>query len=308
MEITLLLIEQIIVLFLMMACGYGVVKAGVCKSSDSHILSVLCVNLITPLTIINAFQVEYSPQIRNGFLLALLSAVLIHIFLVVVVEILGKVFHLDGVEKISLAYSNAGNLIIPLVTSILGSEWVIYASAFMMVQLLFFWTHGQSTLLEETKFDLKKVITNINIIAIFVGALFFVLHIQLPSVLGTAVKNIAGMIGPISMIMLGMIFAGTDLKKIFVNKKIYLIVFLKMIVTPATIILAIKFSGMASWVANGTTILFISILATTTPSATSVTQVAQLYDRRPDYAAAINIATTVTCLVTMPLMTMLYYL
>ncbi|MCF0114344.1 MAG: AEC family transporter [Erysipelotrichaceae bacterium] len=308
MEITLLLIEQIVVLFLMMGCGYLLVKAGKAKTSDSHILSVLCVNLITPLVIINAFQVDYSDEIRNGFLLALFAAVLISIFLVITVEVLGRVFKLNGVEKASLGYSNAGNLIIPLVTSILGPEWVIYASAFMMVQLLFIWTHGQSCLLEETKFDLKKIITNLNIISIFVGVILFVFQIKLPGVVGTAVKNISGMIGPISMIMLGMIFAGTDLKKVFTNKKIYLVVFLKMIVTPTIIILAVKYSGMANWVSNGVTVLFISILATTTPSATTITQLAQLYNRQPDYAAAINIATTIVCLVTMPLMTMLYYL
>lgn len=308
MEITFLLIKQIIVLFLMMACGYMIVKSGKAKASDSHILSVLSINLIQPLVIINSFQISYSDEIRNGFLLALLSALLIHIFLLIVVTVIGNVFKLDGVEKASLCYSNAGNLIIPLVTAILGDEWVVYASAFMMVQMIFLWSHGQSIILEEKKFDLKKVITNLNIISIFVGIFFFLCQIKLPGVLATTVKNISGLIGPISMIMLGMIFAGTDLKQVFSNKKVYLVTFLKMIVTPAIIILAIKYSGMANWVSNGVTVLFISILATTTPSATSVTQIAQLYNRKPDYAAAINIATTVACLITMPIMTMLYYL
>lgn len=46
-----------------------------------------------------------------------------------------KVLKLDGVEETSLIYSNAGNLIIPIVTAILGKEWVIYTSAFLSVQL-----------------------------------------------------------------------------------------------------------------------------------------------------------------------------
>jgi predicted permease len=45
-----------------------------------------------------------------------------------------------------------------------------------------------------------------------------------------------------------------------------------------------------------------------TPSATTVTQMAQLYDREVSYATAINTVTTLVCLVTMPLLTMLYYL
>ena len=37
-------------------------------------------------------------------------------------------------EQASLIYTNAGNLIIPLVTAVLGPEWVIYSSMFQLVQ------------------------------------------------------------------------------------------------------------------------------------------------------------------------------
>lgn len=55
-----------------------------------------------------------------GFLLALLAAVLIHVILFFLCWILGKFLEFNSVEKASLIYSNAGNLIIPLVTSVLG--------------------------------------------------------------------------------------------------------------------------------------------------------------------------------------------
>ena len=43
---------------------------------------------------------------------------------------------LSGIEKASLIYSNAGNLILPLVPAILGEEWLIYASAFILVLVI----------------------------------------------------------------------------------------------------------------------------------------------------------------------------
>ena len=49
-------------------------------------------------------------------------------------------------------------------------------------------------------------------------------------------------------------------------------------------------------------------MATMTPAATTITQMAQLYDKEVSYATAINTITTIVCLVTMPLLTMLYYL
>lgn len=58
--------------------------------------------------------------------------------------------------KASLIYSNAGNLIIPIVTSVLGPEWVIYTSGFISVQVILIWTHCKMLLCGEKKADLKK--------------------------------------------------------------------------------------------------------------------------------------------------------
>ncbi len=104
-----------------------------------------------PCVIISSFQVEYQPEILNGLLLALAASALLHLVLIVVVGFLGKVLKLDGVEETSLIYSNAGNLIIPIVTAILGKEWVIYTSAFLSVQLFLLWSHAKMKLCGEKR-------------------------------------------------------------------------------------------------------------------------------------------------------------
>jgi predicted permease len=53
-------------------------------------------------------------------------------------------------------------------------------------------------------------------------------------------------------------------------------------------------------------ILLISFLATMTPSAATIMQLAQVYDTEVDYSVAINILTTLAACVTMPLFVMLY--
>ena len=303
-----LLGQQIIQLFLMMFCGFLLVRLNVLKASDSKTLSVLVVYLICPCTILNAFQIEYTPEAAANFMLAVGSAVVIHILLFVIVYALSTVFHFTSIEKASMIYSNAGNLIIPLVTAILGEEWVLYASAFMVVQLFILWTQGKSMVEGKKGSDLKAIVTNVNLIACVIGLVLFLLHIQLPSLLKSTVKTLGSTVGPVSMIMLGMILAGTDILSMAKGKRIWVITFLKMIAVPAAVLLIMKFSGLAKLTPQGQTILYISLLATMTPSATTVTQMAQLYDRDVSYATAINTITTLVCIATMPLMTMLYYL
>lgn len=304
--IAILLAEQLVSLFLIMALGFILVKAKIVKSRDSKTLSLISVYLIMPCVVINAFQIDYSKEIRDGFLLALLAAVLIHLLLFLICGILKKPLHLTSVEKSSLIYSNAGNLIIPLVTSILGSKWVIYSSAFLCVQTVLLWTHAQSVMQGKTVFNWKKLLQNVNLIAIIVGAFLFFFHIKLPIILSETVTSIASLIGPVSMIMLGMLLTEVDWKALFLSKRIYFMAALKMLVLPTIMVVFLRLFAHHCPVTNASTILLISLLATITPSATTITQMAQIYDNHPDYASAINVFTTVVCIVTMPVMVFFY--
>ena len=304
--ITLQLLQQIVVFFLMMACGFLVVKRGLIDAKSSRTLSVICIYIIMPCVMINAFQIEYSKSIRDGFLLAVAAAVLIHIFLLVFVRIIGKPLKLSVVEKASIIYSNSGNLVIPMVTVVLGEKWVIYASAFLSVQMILMWTHGESLMEAKAGVNWKKILCNINLIAIIIGIILFFARIRLPVVIGNTMSQISATLGPVCMIMLGMTMTEVNWKEIFSHSRIYLITALKMIVTPLFVLLLLKYSPLASMVKDGQTILLISLMAVITPSATTVVQLAQLYDEEPVYASTINVMTTIVSIVTMPLMVMLY--
>lgn len=304
--ITLQLLQQIVVFFLMMACGFLVVKRGLIDAKSSRMLSVICIYIIMPCVMINAFQIEYSKSIRDGFLLAVAAAVLIHIFLLVFVRIIGKLLKLSVLEKASIIYSNSGNLVIPMVTVVLGEKWVIYASAFLSVQMILMWTHGESLMEAKAGVNWKKILCNINLIAIIIGIILFFARIRLPVVIGNTMSQISATLGPVCMIMLGMTMTEVNWKEIFSHSRIYLITALKMIVTPLFVLLLLKYSPLASMVKDGQTILLISLMAVITPSATTVVQLAQLYDEEPVYASTINVMTTIVSIVTMPLMVMLY--
>ena len=234
------------------------------------------------------------------------AAILIHIFLLVFIQIIGKPLKLSVVEKESIIYSNSGNLVIPLVIVVLGEKWVIYASAFLSVQMILMWTHGQSLMESKAGVNWKKILCNINLIAIILGIVLFFTQIRLPVILGNAMSQISATLGPVCMIMLGMTMTEVDWKDIFSHSRIYLITILKMVVTPLIILLLLKYLPVASLVKDGKTILLISLMAVITPSATTVVQLAQLYDQDPVYASTINVMTTLVSIITMPLMVMFY--
>ena len=302
----LILIEKIISLFFIMLLGVLLVKSRILNAQDRRILSALCIYLIMPCVILEAFQVDYTEEIRNGLMLAVVAALLIHVLWLGLVQAAGFLFHLDAVEKTSVMYSNAGNLIIPLVTAMLGQEWVIYSSAFVSVQLFWMWSHGKMVLCGEKKIEVKKVITNINMLAVFAGIILFIFQIHFPKPLDDSLSSVGQMVGPVAMLVTGMLIGNMNLKGILAYKRIWLTTFLRLIIFPVAALLLLKFSGMASFAKDGKEILLISLLATMTPSASSITQMAQIYGKDADYASAINVVTTFLCVVTMPVMTALY--
>nr|WP_314464413.1 AEC family transporter [uncultured Clostridium sp.] len=304
--ISLLLMKQIMELFIAMLMGVLLVKKNLLKPSESKSLSVVVIYLVMPCVIINAFQIKYTDNIRNGLILAFVAAILIHIVLLILVQAFGTILKFDSVEKASIIYSNAGNLIIPIVTYVLGKEWIIYSSAFISVQLILVWTHGSILLGTDRKIDLKKIILNINVIAIIIGILLFFAGVHLPDIISNTIESVGNMIGPICMIIAGVLIGGMNFRKIFAYKRVYMITFFRMIFFPLIIMVMLKYSGLINSVPNGKTILLISLLASITPSASVVTQMAQLNGGDADYASVINVITTIVCIVTMPIMVWMY--
>ena len=306
MHISILLMEQIIQLFLMIFMGFLIVKAKLLNSEDSKILSIIVLYLIIPCVIINAFQVDYTPQTVKGLLIALVGSVMTQVILLIVVSILGRVFHLNEVEVASIYYSNSGNLIVPIVMFILGKEWVLYGCVFMSVQLVFIWTHCKKIISRESTYDWRKIVLNINMISIAIGIVLFLTRIHLPAIINNTLSAVGSMIGPASMIVTGMLFAGMDFKQIFASKRVYFVTFLRLIVVPAIALVLIKFSYLASLSSNGPKIMLIVFLAIITPSASTVTQMCQVYGNDSQYASAINVVTTLLAIITKPLMVMLF--
>ena len=166
--------QQIAELFLMILMGYVIVKARLLKGEDSKVISKIVLYLIIPCVIINAFQVDYTSEKVQGLLLAFAASVMLQVVLLVIVWTAGRLMGLNEVEKASVYYSNAGNLIIPIVTFVLGKDWVLYGCVFMSVQIVFIWSHGKCVLSrEQGNIDWKKIVLNVNMIAVFLGIFLF---------------------------------------------------------------------------------------------------------------------------------------
>lgn len=304
--ISILLLKKILSLFVMILCGFVLVKIGLLKYEDSKTLSTISIYLITPCVIFSSFSIECTPEVRTGVLLAFLAAALVHVLMIFMDWLLDKAIGLEPVEKASIVYSNAGNLIIPLVTALLGREYVIYSISFVAVQLLLMWSHGKAIICKDEGFDIIRILKNVNMISVILGILIFITGFRFPMPVMDAMESIADMIGPAAMLVIGMLIGNTNLKQMFSYHRAWLIIAMRLCIVPLGCLGLLWLSGLTGMSSLGGNILMCTMLAVSAPSACNVTQMALIYGENADYANTINIFSTLLCVVTMPLMIGLY--
>ncbi len=309
MEMALILFNRLLALFAIILLGFATVRFGLIKSNEIKSLSMLSLYIVCPFAVMNAFEVNPTPEIMGGMLLAVAFAVLTHVIFIAAMYLLKKPLKLSDIERGSVIYSNAGILTIPLVTAMLGPEWVIYTCAFNFVQIFLQWTHLISLITGENRINLKKIVFNPNIIAICTGAVIFFTGFRFPGPIDSAVDMISAMIGPVGMLITGMMIGGMQLKKVFSYRRSWLVLSLRLLIMPLIMALIAK-CGLASLVSNGETILMISLLAVSGPVGATVMQMAQLYNDQEtaEYASALNVISMLLCAITMPVIIAIYYL
>jgi len=305
----LILFNKLLSMFMMIAVGWIFVRSGILKSQESKALSLLSLYVVCPVAIMNAFEVEPTSEVISGLLLAVFFAVLTHVVFIVGVKLLQRPLKLNEIDRASVIYSNAGMIAIPVVTAILGPEWVIYTCAYNAVQLCLLWTHCRILISGESRIEPKKIILNPNIIAIAVGMFILFTGFRFPGPISSAIDDVSAMIGPVGMMITGMIIGGMPLKKLLSMGRVWLIVLLRLFLAPGIMTLIAKYSGLSALVPNGETVLLISLLSVAGPSGATVMQMTQIYrdQKLAEYAGAINVISMLCCALSMPLIVALYY-
>ncbi len=308
--ISLLLFERIAQMFLIIVVAYIFVRLGFARSDDSRLLSMMCLYVVTPCIMFNSYQIEVTDTVLQRLALTAVMTVVVFASQVLIAALMKRPFHLDEVEQSSIIYTNCGNLLIPVVSYILGNDWLIYVTFFWMIQIVFFWSHARMLISGERSFSLVKLIKNPNIIASILGLLCFVLHIRMPVVVTGTMDLLSSTVGPLSMFTIGMVLASLDLKKLVTIPGVWKVVVLRLIVSSGLVVLLLKFSGAGRFAPEGENVLLILVLVASAPAAATVTQMAQIFStpKRAEYASAVNVLTTLLCIVTMPLMVSLFLL
>ncbi len=306
MELSLILGKNIAALLLMLLAGVALVRLKVLEKGQEVVLNKVILYAVTPCAVVNAYQMEYTPERLGALGIALGGAAFFFLVSFLLARLLRRPMRLEPVEEAGLIYSNCGNLILPLASALLGREGVFYASSYLLIQTVLIWTHGRS-LISGEKGDWRRALLNVNLISVALGLALFLLRVSLPEILMSALTGMSNMLGPLSMLLLGMMLAASSLREVFARPRAWLLALLRLVGLPLAALLLLALTGLTHTdPARG--VLLIPLLQGAAPCASMVSQFAQLYDKRPDWAGTVNVLSTILCVITLPLMAALYQL
>lgn len=305
----LLVAKQLIIMALIAVISFVFSKKHNYGEIESRYLSKLLLFVISPCLILNAFTIPFEKEkllligisMLVSFITLSIMSILAFIFVRSKTEI-GK--SRDALDQMSLIFSNAGFIGIPLINGVFGNKGVFLLMGYIVVFNLFLWILGIYLICR--KISVKQIVTNPNLIAVAAGIILFVLPIQLPSVLSQTIKMIAELNSAIAMIILGMLFA--NFKKPVKGEKtptfrITKAMALRLIVIPLIVLLVFKV--LHNFILPTEThrmILIIIFIVAACPVAMNVANFAVLYDKDESYSSLLVAVSSVLCVITLPIL------
>lgn len=227
---------QMLALLIMIGAGYGIARAGMMDEHTNNQMSNMIVNIFNPLLVL-------SSAVNSVGLISLdtvgtvgVIAMSMFLFFIVAGMVLSPLFDKDASQRkifqMMFVFSNLGFIGIPVVTSILGAEYVVYVTEFLLAYTIVFYTYGITVM--DGKFSLSslKAMINPGTIACLTALAVIVLNIQVPDFMKTAISYLGNVTSPMALIGVGFTLAHSDLKRIFGEPRLYVFSVVKLLVLP----------------------------------------------------------------------------
>jgi predicted permease len=198
------IISQIVVLVLLMLCGFVSKKRGWISDEGINGLKQMVLLFALPSLSFVKLQVDKDPLIMKDLMAMLvLGGAFILLFGLIAYFIYRKETKERRAVFTGMAmFGNPGFMGFPLIIAAFGEEMVIYGVMYAAAFNLLIFSVGVS-LLKKDGVDLLSVLKTPSMAASILGLLFYLLGIRLPSVVNQTMEYLGSLTTPLAMFIIG---------------------------------------------------------------------------------------------------------
>ena len=285
-------------MFLMMIVGFILRNSNIIGAEGKKNITDLVIDVVLPANIIKAFMIEFNKELLVRFALIFIISLLVQL---VATTMASHCYNKmpDSRKKIfqyGTVCSNAGFMGNVVAEQVFGTMGLAYASIFLVPQRIVMWSAGVSYFTEGTskKEVLKKLITHPCIIAVFIGLILMFTQLPLPGFLEDSITAISGSCTFLSMMLIGMILVGADLKTLF-EKSIFVYSALRLIILPLAVFIGCQIFRIDALVTGVCTLLVAM------PAGATTAILAAKYNGDEIFASKCVVFSTALSLITTPI-------
>lgn len=288
------------VLFLYMLVGYYCRKSGMFDDVTRDKVTDFVILITLPCMVFESFRMPFSADtLRQGGLALGIATAMAALAL-----LLGKVLYLrfPPREKSILQYgtlvTNSGFAGLPIVSGAFGDEGLFLGSLFIIPTRILMWSAGISLFTTVgTKDRVKKVLLNPAIIAVELGILRMIFQVPLPEFFDSAVDHLGACTSPLAMALVGAILADVKIQSVFEPKAFYLVA-VRQLILPFLCLAILRFLG------TDPLTIGVSVVLTGMPIGSTTAILAQKYGADAHFASKCVFISTLTSLITVPILTL----
>ncbi len=302
-------------LFLCIFIGYVAATKKLFSDKSIDELNNLLLNITFPFMMISIFNIELTKDfITNAprvFFYGLVYQFILMLIGIVITKVLDFGLERKKILLFSFIFVNGGFIGIPLISSVLGAEGLLYASIINIPFNIVCFSLGVYYLdhNEDTKIDLKSLLFSPVMVGVWIG-LFLLLSqlvfpftfevegeiVRLPAALTKTINMVGGITSPLAMIIVGASLQKTVITKVLKDIRLHLFAFFKLIVAPC-----ISYIIFSQFITNEM-ILIVVVIFSGLPTATVAAVLAERYKHDFIFASEIIFITTLYSLVTIPVL------
>lgn len=301
---------SLIVIAILIAFGLFLGKIKWLDKHTNKKLVNLLLMVLMPASLFNAFPGEYSEEFSELFFMGLIGGIVTMLLVIVAAKVVyNKKFFpgdLTYEAQFAFAFNNATFLGYPLINMAFGERGIIPYCGFIVVFNLALFSYG--VWLFEHKIDTKfilKTIFNPNILAVVVGMILFLCHVNVATsvpILHDSVKYISGATTPLSLLCIGYMLSTANFKKTFKKWRLFTVSAVQLILAPLITFFVTKILFNFP-----DEVVLICTLIQALPTATSLGLFAEKYGGDVVESSELVVISTLMSILTLPLvMTFLF--
>lgn len=293
-------INQMLVLFLIMALGYVANRCKIMNDSSNRFLSKFMMNVTVPAMILSSVM-ETEISMDSVALLMIIAAAFLSMALLflcglAVSRILRVPLKDRGQYTFMTMFGNIGFMGFPVISSIFGNDAVFYGAIFLIPFNLLLFSLGVILISprSDAKIDLSAL-RSPTMIASVIAVILFFLRLPIPGVISQTCQLVGDITTPGAMLLIGSTLALMPFKKMFQNWRIYIFTAIKLLALPV-----ITWAVFHPFLSDAL-LLGVTVLNAAMPVATNTTMLCMEYGGNEPLASEGIFFTTVLSVATIPL-------